>query len=348
MSVVNRSGRLCGASRSQSGYLLPAVLIITAAIMIFITLAYDRAQQQMRDVGRLLAMREAKTEQASAEATILYLLASETASAFGYGLTPGAALRVDGQPYKYGEHTLIRLQDAAGLIDANRADITVWRRLAEYVGVPVEKRDTLADRILDYIDTDDLRRINGAEAAEYAAAGAPPPRNRALDAPEQLRGVLGWDKLMTPEQAARFESALGVDTPGPINPNAASPAVLVGALGVPPQLAEALVARRAQGAILTDADLAGAMPATAAPLALITDPVASQRVRVTVFDRTTGIGNTTQIVVSPFGQYWPWSVDSTVRHAEKDPGAADRQAIPLPELPTRKTATNEPEPGRMY
>lgn len=342
----DESPRMAGHRRHQGGYVLPAVLVITAAIMIFVTLSHQRAADELQAVGQLVAARQGEIEQTSAQATVIYALVTEHASALGYGLTPGAALRVDGRTYAYGDRTLIRLQDTAGLVDINRADITVLRRLAGYVGVPADRRDVLADRILDFIDGDDLRRLNGAEAAEYAAAAVPPPRNRKLDQPGQLRGVLGWDTLLTAGQAVAFESALAIDTVGPINPNAAPAAVLTAALGIPSALADTLVARRHQGALLGEAEMTDAMPSLPASLILIIDPVASQRIRLTVFDRLTGAGKLTQMTLTPFGQDWPWTVDSAGLHSEADVSAAGDTAVALPALPTRKT-NNESEPNRL-
>jgi hypothetical protein len=39
------------------------------------------------------------------------------------------------------------------------------------LGVPAEDRDGLIDKLLDYLDADSFRRLNGAEAPEYLEAG---------------------------------------------------------------------------------------------------------------------------------------------------------------------------------
>jgi hypothetical protein len=47
----------------------------------------------------------------------------------------------------------------------------------------------------DYIDADSLRRLNGAEAPDYADAGREPPANALLRMPLEVRRILDWDKV---------------------------------------------------------------------------------------------------------------------------------------------------------
>ena len=50
----------------------------------------------------------------------------------------------------------------------------------------------LEARRLDYQDADDLHRLDGAEAPDYREAGLPPPSNRTLVTPLELRRIPGW------------------------------------------------------------------------------------------------------------------------------------------------------------
>ena len=161
----------CVSTRRQRGYLLPIVLFSSAAILIFVAAAYSQVMRQVDDIRRLAANGEFAIAKVSAKAELVYRFMTEPTTVFGLGLAPGTALRVDNRPYSLPSAGLyVRVQDAAGLIDANRADLNVWRRLAEFVGVPTDQRDVLADRILDFIDEDDFRRLNGAERGDYVAA----------------------------------------------------------------------------------------------------------------------------------------------------------------------------------
>jgi len=91
-----------------------------------------------------------------------------------------------------GMELLLSAQDLTGLVDLNRADGDLLRRLFEAAGVPSGEATTLADRVLDYRDRDELRHPSGAEDRDYAAAGAPfGAADRAFVNVEELRRVLG-------------------------------------------------------------------------------------------------------------------------------------------------------------
>lgn len=94
----------------------------------------------------------------------------------------------------------IRITDEAGRVDLNFADEELLRALLIGAGAAEREADALKDAILDWADQDDLRRLNGAEAAEYHAAHRPEPGNRPFALAEELRLVKG----MSPELARRL------------------------------------------------------------------------------------------------------------------------------------------------
>jgi general secretion pathway protein K len=75
-------------------------------------------------------------------------------------------------------------------VDLNIATPALLRALVLGLGLP--GREAAVDAILDWRDTDDDRRLSGAERPEYLAAGrAQGPRNGPFLAVEELSGVLG-------------------------------------------------------------------------------------------------------------------------------------------------------------
>jgi general secretion pathway protein K len=101
----------------------------------------------------------------------------------------------------------VRVQDELGRIDINHADASLLANLFRAADVPADKAQQLADGVLDWRDSDSLRRLNGAEQKEYQQAGLPyQPRNGPFLTIEELRLVLG----MTPEIFQRVEPALTV------------------------------------------------------------------------------------------------------------------------------------------
>jgi general secretion pathway protein K len=109
-----------------------------------------------------------------------------------------------------GEGTLrISIADEAGKIDVNTAGIPLLHALLVGLGEPAERAAQLADAIFDYRDADDRRMANGAENAEYRAAGMGwLPKNGPLQSLDELGQVHG----MTPELQARMRPHITVHT----------------------------------------------------------------------------------------------------------------------------------------
>jgi general secretion pathway protein K len=146
----------------------------------------------------------------------------------------------------------VRVEDESAKIDINRivnedgatTDEFVRRqmdRLLELFGVPPDKRDALLDCLEDWIDTDDLNKLNGAEDVYYQALERPyTARNGPLRTLGELNLVKGWNEVLDArlKDGATFGDFLTVSpTEGKININTASPMVL---LTLSPQIDESL------------------------------------------------------------------------------------------------------------
>ena len=110
---------------------------------------------------------------------------------------PAARWVGDGRPYTFGygdAEIEVRITDDSGKIDINAADESMLANLFTARGVPLDKAQALADAVLDWRDPDDLARPNGAEIAEYKAAGLPyGPKNAPFDTVSELQQVFGMD-----------------------------------------------------------------------------------------------------------------------------------------------------------
>lgn len=181
----------------QRGYILALNIAILALLMVGATyigqrmsLAMRLAQAEKQHVADEAALEEAR-------ARVLYLLATVPRGSAGLGSSPDA-VKLDGRYYRVGEGLLVALQDARGLLginalgrsDAGRAPIE--RLLATY-GLDAAATARLTDALLDYLDADNLTRINGAEAENYRAGGLEwAPRNADLLTPTEVARVFGW------------------------------------------------------------------------------------------------------------------------------------------------------------
>src|SRR5450432_480505 len=149
--------------------------------------------------------------------------------------------------------------DEAAKIDINMANETLLRSLFINVGgTDPDLAAHIADAIQDWRDADDLTRPNGAEEADYRAAGFKyKPANAPFETVTELARVMG----VTPAIYSRVADSLTVfSRQAGINPATASRTVL---LALPNATADAVDAYLAQRADVLKANL----PAPPFPLA---------------------------------------------------------------------------------
>lgn len=97
----------------------------------------------------------------------------------------------------------VTVEDEDGKIDLNGAQPELLALLIQAVmrdnkGLATEDAATLADRIADFRDIDNLRRLRGAEDPEYLAAGmAAGSKDAAFDTIGELGQVLGVTPALT-------------------------------------------------------------------------------------------------------------------------------------------------------
>lgn len=94
-----------------------------------------------------------------------------------------------------GDTVIWSVRNGAGMVDINAAGPGLLDRLLEPVVADQAQRQQLVDVIQDWRDPDSLRRLYGAEATDYSAAGRSGPRDAPFAHPVELLQVLG----MTPE-----------------------------------------------------------------------------------------------------------------------------------------------------
>ena len=125
-----------------------------------------------------------------------------------------------------GAKLAVSLAYESGRIDMNVAREPLLKGLfTSAAGLKSEDVDHLVDAILDWRDPDDAKRLNGAEAPEYRAAGRNyVPANANFETIEEVQRVLG----MTPEIYAKIADLITVHSRQPgIDPAGASRSVLL-------------------------------------------------------------------------------------------------------------------------
>ena len=203
-------------ARSE-GFILAVVLWMLVAIAVVVGLFVLWSRERVAEASALRAAVEARADMIGTRDTLLYIAATVPMTQGGLPVAPlsptelsmrrldefgafdkaprGGELRLDGTLYRGLGEATVALQDEAGLVGLAVPETAPFPRLLAAAGVPAGERASLADAIADYVDADDLRRLNGAEARRYEREDLPPPANRPLLLPAELRRVFGWHAL---------------------------------------------------------------------------------------------------------------------------------------------------------
>lgn len=91
----------------------------------------------------------------------------------------------------------------------NPARIEMLRRYLEIKGIDLNERDHMIDCLLDWVDPDNLVRLNGAEASEGYQPG-----NALLTRIDELKKVKGWETFTA---APGWDEEFTVNSTGPID-----------------------------------------------------------------------------------------------------------------------------------
>jgi type II secretory pathway component PulK len=95
----------------------------------------------------------------------------------------------------------VKLQKEAGRLNINRllaneSGRDTLLRLLNLWGIDVKSAETLVDVLVDWVDADDERQLNGAEWSDYEEAGrAGDPPNEAFRSVNELARVPGWEQV---------------------------------------------------------------------------------------------------------------------------------------------------------
>jgi len=122
----------------------------------------------------------------------------------------------------------VRLQDAAGLMDLNGAQPPQLAALFAALGVAPQDAAVLADRVADWRGPANLKRLLGADDADYAAAGLPAPAHRPFRQELEIGQVLGMSAAL----ARCLEPYVTVYSGSPTIDVARAPAFLKRAAGL--------------------------------------------------------------------------------------------------------------------
>jgi general secretion pathway protein K len=230
------------AFQSQAGQQGVALILVLWILALMTIMAGSFALSTQRESSLITNSRDRAKAVALADGGIHYAM-------FMLSLpNPAQRWRADGTPYRLavgGVPVEVRIFDEGGKVDLNAARESTLRTLLSKVIQDENQAVKLTDAILDWRDNDDLKRLNGAESAEYLAAGLDQmPQNRNFLVLEELRGVLG----ITPSLYKKLEPLFTLySNADGVNPAKASANVLLALTDGNSQLVEDFIAVREAG-----------------------------------------------------------------------------------------------------
>lgn len=208
----------------QQGYVLILVLGMLA-VGAFVAMRLAERVDQLR-LGALTFSEyaQARAQAAGAQAAALYWISTRPLQPMGHGSAADGLLREDGRWHRLPGEGFVSVQDLRGLLSLNALNRPALTQLLVGEGVSRKQADAFMDVLEDYIDADELKRLNGAEKQDYRELGLPAPRNDWLMSVRELANMPLWRD--DPIRLARLESVLHVGINNQVNPNTAPPKVL--------------------------------------------------------------------------------------------------------------------------
>ena len=150
----------------------------------------------------------------------------------------------------------VKMIDEQSKLPINRLTEAQWKRLMDLLAVDPSDAEVIVDSILDWIDEDDLHKLNGAESDYYQSLSPPyKAKNGTVDRVEELllvRGVTrqlydgqaGTNETTGTTEATGWRDLLTTFSPGTVNVNTASRIVLQVMFGLDDVQVAGILARR--------------------------------------------------------------------------------------------------------
>lgn len=347
--MTPRSQRLRRPLRGRSaGFALVIVLWVLAGLIVVAVAVATSTRINAESVKLLRDRVRAEAAFLSASARIAVIASTGSALSNSYN-GPRGRLYVDGRLTQVAPDVWARVQDLRGLLNLNDGATPRLQRLLRRCGAPEDSVASLADALGDYIDSDQLKRLNGAEGFDYRASGdLPEPRNARLLSREELWRVKGWPAIRDAWQASGCDRYVTVRGDGPSNINTAPLEVLL-ADGTDATIARGLLERRQNG------PLAGVSGATVNPvpsggLPFAAGGVAGQAMRIRLEAASLEWALEYEMALNPDRGGGPWR-SFEVRYPQQVPSKASRSAastLPAVDfLPADQDRSSNDAPPRL-
>lgn len=305
----------------QQGFILAATIWIIAIVTLVVGYFAGQVSNSLALAQQKKNFVEQELSFANTRAEVLFRLATTPMSFYGLGMNAASAVKLDNTPYSGTNGDVVRMQDERGLVNLNFLDTAMLGCLLDSRGVSPIGKTHLLDTLQDYTDEDDLRRLNGAESAEYRAKQMPLPPNDYLNTPHQLRNVLGWHAQEAFWQEMPITNYFSTSRVSGFNPNTAPLELLACLPGGTRTYAARLIELRNETPLYTVSQLSAVTGVMMDPDAYLFFP--GNSIRVTQTGSVASRMEQYVVTLTPMSDVAPWRVDyffkSAVAYAAQSP-----------------------------
>lgn len=326
--------------RNAGGFVLVATLWALAALAVLAAYIDGVVASDLRHAFEAKRALEAELARRSTEATLVYLLATgrmnhralilEEEQRFSNGLPDGEYLPdhgdgeilMTGAVYAGPGGVRFSVQDEGGLVSVNAPRFPLFADLLEHAGVAASDAERIVARVEDYIDSDQVLSLNGAERYDYVRNGVPPPLDWIMASPHELREVLGVARSITPAQWQRLRPLLTMRPVYSYNFDTMHPEVLAVALGLDESRLQGVLEERDKSPLsrLTRIAMLSGRHLDVDELEMRLIP--TNFMRVSVWHEGQGSRVLAGVALTPFGASAPWRTDYRYSEPIATPGAS--------------------------
>lgn len=219
-------------TRKQSGSILIGVLVTLFLMGVIVTKFLSEATREIQYQSQFQGRLDLRSQAYSMfDATLACLHEIKTIDGELYRSNQGWS-----NPLSYAEFPIpegleveVKIRDETGKLPIDHNDVTIWKLLFEAMGIDLSDADELTDTLIDWMDKDDLKRLNGAEIDDYELDDKEyKPSNEILKDYDELRHIKGFDELFfdeedgTPNQYFKwFQDSVSLYNTHPVNVNTA-------------------------------------------------------------------------------------------------------------------------------
>ncbi len=213
-------------------------------------------KEHMRAAEALKKKTEAMLDARSNHDLLIYSILSGQVTQKGIVLYKGVellgvvSLPLNSTKTVLNERIAVRLQDSNGLVSLTGFDRGTMSRLIGQFSDDT-RASIVADSLLDWIDQDNLVRLNGAEEQFYRGENKPGPRNYPLQYKEEISMIRGMDQPLFTMISPYVTMLPNVG----FNPNTAPDQVLMAYLNITSDVLEGLKVYMAGSPVSSDATL---------------------------------------------------------------------------------------------